>query len=250
MQPPKTDTEIQAMREGGKILAGILRGIRDVAKPGVSEREVDAWVEKEIVRRGAIATYKTEEVQFPGVICISVNDEIVHSPATEYVFKKGDVAKFDLVITYKGMKTDSAFTMVIGEDPKGDVKRLLDATEQSLYAAIDMIQGPVKTGDIGATVSKVLEDAGLGVVKELVGHGIGHEMHMAPEVPNWGTKGQGVLLKPGDTIAIEPMATLGSAQLKLDSDGWTFSTRDGSLSAHFEHTILITKDGAEVLTQI
>lgn len=250
MQPPKTDTEIQAMREGGKILAGILRGIRDVAKPGVSEREVDAWVEKEIVRRGAIATYKTEEVQFPGVICISVNDEIVHSPATEYVFKEGDVAKFDLVITYKGMKTDSAFTMVIGEDPKGDVKRLLDATEQSLYAAIDMIQGPVKTGDIGATVSKVLEDAGLGVVKELVGHGIGHEMHMAPEVPNWGTKGQGVLLKPGDTIAIEPMATLGSAQLKLDSDGWTFSTRDGSLSAHFEHTILITKDGAEVLTQI
>lgn len=250
MQPPKTDAEIQAMREGGKILAGILQGIRDVAKPGVSERDVDAWVEREIVRKGAIATYKTEEVQFPGVICISVNDEIVHSPATDYVFKQGDVAKFDLVITYKGMKTDSAFTMVIGEDAKGDVKRLIDATEQSLYAAIDMIKGPVKTGDIGVAVSKVLEAARLGVVKELVGHGIGHEMHMAPEVPNWGNAGEGVLLKPGDTIAIEPMATLGSAQLKIDGDGWTFSTRDGSLSAHFEHTILITKDGAEILTQI
>lgn len=248
MQPTKTDAQIEAMRDGGKILGTILRDLRAYVQPGMSEKEVDAWVEKEIVRYGAIATYKTEEVQFPGVICISVNDEIVHSPATDYVFKSGDIAKFDMVITYKGMKTDSAFTMVVGEEPKGEVKKLLEQTERSLYEAIDMIKGPVKTGDIGATVSGVLEAAGLGVVRELIGHGIGLEMHMAPEVPNWGVAGSGVLLKPGDTIAIEPMATLGSPAVKILPDGWTFASVDGSMTAHFEHTILITKDGAEILT--
>lgn len=236
------------MRDGGKILGTILRDLRAYVQPGMSEKEVDAWVEKEIVRHGAVATYKTEEVQFPGVICISVNNEIVHSPATDYVFKQGDVAKFDMVITYEGMKTDSAFTMVVGEEPTGDVKRLLEQTERSMYEAIDMIKGPVRTGDIGAKVSEVLEAAGLGVVRELVGHGIGLEMHMAPEVPNWGTSGTGVLLKPGDTIAIEPMATLGSPAVKIQPDGWTFASVDGSMTAHFEHTIMITEDGAEILT--
>jgi len=249
MQRDKTPAEIEAMREGGKILAGIFRDLREQVKPGVSELELDAWVEKEIKARGAIATYKTSEVNFPNVICISVNDQIVHSIPTDYVLQKGDVVSFDLVITYKNMKTDSAFTMVVGA-PNGVQKHLINATERSLYAGIDAIKGPVHIGDISAAVEKVLSDAKLSIIRELVGHGVGHEMHEAPEVPNYGRKGKGILLKPGNTIAIEPMATLGGERIRVDEDGWTISTRDGSLAAHFEHTVLITKDGAEVLTQL
>jgi methionyl aminopeptidase len=148
------------------------------------------------------------------------------------------------------MKTDSAFTTVVGGEPNGAQKHLINATERSLYAGIDAIKGPVRTGDIGAAVEKVLKEAKLGIIRELVGHGVGHEMHQAPEVPNYGRKGTGVFLTPGDTIAIEPMATLGGERIKQDDDGWTLSTRDGSLAAHFEHTVLITEDGAEILTQL
>ncbi len=250
MQKPKTEAEINAMREGGRILAEILNGVRAIAKPGVSEKEVDAWVEAEIKARGAIATYKTNEVNFPAAICISTNDQIVHSIPTDYVFQTGDVVGFDLVIEYKGMKTDSAFTMVIGDAPSSAQKHLLRATEQSLYAGIDAIKGPVRVGDISAAIEAVLQSAKLGIIRELVGHGVGHEMHEAPEVPNYGRKGTGPLLSPGDTIAIEPMATLGGEKIVQESDGWTLSTRDGSLAAHFEHTVLITEDGAEVLTQL
>lgn len=249
MQREKTEVEIQAMREGGKILAGIFEDLKKQVKPGVSELELDAWVEREITARGAIATYKTSEVNFPNVICISVNEQIVHGIPTEYVLQKGDIVSFDLVITYKGMKTDSAFTMVVGE-PNGVQKHLINATERSLYAGIDAIKGPVHIGDISAAIEKVLSDAKLGIVRELVGHGVGHEMHEAPEIPNYGRGGKGLLLKPGDTIAIEPMATLGGERIRVDVDGWTISTRDGSMAAHFEHTVLITKDGAEVLTQL
>lgn len=251
-QPPKTDAQIQAMREGGKILATILRDVREYVKPGMSELEIDAWVGKEIARHGAIATYHTSEVNFPGNICISVNEQIVHSVPGEYVFEAGDVVSFDLVIEYKGMKTDAAFTMVVGEEPSGVKKHLLNTTERSLYAGIDAIKGAgTRTGDIGAAVEKVLAGGKLGIIRELVGHGVGLEMHMPPEVPNWGRVGSGEVLAVGDTIAIEPMASLGGEKIAHDrTDGWTISTRDGSLAAHFEHTVLITEDGAEILTQL
>jgi methionyl aminopeptidase len=203
----------------------------------VSERQLDSWVEKEIKARGAIATYKTSEVNFPGAICISVDNAITHSIPTEYVLQAGDVVGFDLVITYKGMKTDSAFTMVVGQEPTGAIKHLLTTTERALYAGIDAIKGPTHVGDIGAAIEKV-------------GHGIGHEMHQAPEVPNYGKKGTGVLLVPGDTIAIEPLTTLGGERIKTDDDGWTLVTADGSLAAQFEHTVLILEDGVEILTQL
>ncbi|HEY8886825.1 MAG TPA: type I methionyl aminopeptidase [Candidatus Microsaccharimonas sp.] len=246
----KTAEEIQAMRDGGKILATIFDGLKKQIVPGVSEKELDAWANKEIMRLGAIATYKTPEVEFPASICISVNEQIVHGIPTDYVLQKGDIASFDLVITYKGMKTDAAFTTVVGGEPNGVQKHLMNATERSLYAGIDAIKGPVRVGDIGAAVEKVLKEAKLGIIRELVGHGVGHEMHQAPEVPNYGKKGTGAFLTVGDTIAIEPMATLGGERIKQDDDGWTISTRDGSLAAHFEHTVLITKDGAEILTQL
>lgn len=248
--PEKTAEEIQAMRDGGKILATIFDGLKKQVKPGVSELELDDWVDKEIIRLGATATYKTSEVNFPAAICISTNEQIVHGIPTDYVLQKGDIVSFDLVITYKNMKTDSAFTMVVGGEPNGVQKHLIHATERSLYAGIDAIKGPVRVGDIGAAVEKVLSDAKLGIIRDLVGHGVGHEMHQAPEVPNYGKKGTGTFLSVGDTIAIEPMATLGGERIKQDDDGWTISTRDGSMAAHFEHTVLVTEDGAEILTQL
>lgn len=246
----KTPAQIEAMREGGRLIATIYEGLKKYVAPGMSELEVDAWVAAEIKRMGAIATYKTSEVNFPNVICISTNDAIVHGIPSDYVFEKGDVVSFDLVITYKGMKTDSAFTMVVGEEPKGVKKHLLSVTERSLYAGIDAIKGPTYTGDIGEAVEKVLSAGKLGIVRDLVGHGVGLEMHMPPEVPNYGRRGTGVLLKPGDTIAIEPMAMLGKERIKTDRDGWTIRTADGSLAAHFEHTVLVTETGVEILTAL
>ncbi len=250
MQKPKTEAEIQAMRDGGKILAQLLEDLKQQVKPGVSEKELDAWVDREIKARGAIATYKTDEVNFPAAICISTNEQIVHSIPSDYILQEGDVVSFDLVITYKNMKTDSAFTMIVGDKPSGAKKHLIIATEQSLYAGIDAIKGPVRIGDISAAIEKVLKDAKLGIVRELVGHGIGHEMHDGIEIPNYGKKGTMGLLTPGDTIAIEPMATLGREKIVQEADGWTLSTKDGSLAAHFEHTVLITEDGAEILTRL
>lgn len=251
-QPTKTPQQIEAMRVGGKILADILARLKDYVQVGMTGKEVDTWVEAEIQRLGATPTYKEPVPNFPGVICISVNDAIVHGIPTDYAFEKGDIVGFDMVLTYGGMKTDSAFTMVIGEAPSGAIKHLLKETERSLYAGIDAIKGRgATTGDIGAAVEKVLTSAKLGVIRELVGHGVGREMHMGPEIPNYGRGGSGAQLQPGDTIAIEPMATLGGERIRTDSDdAWTIFTKDGSLAAHFEHTVLITEDGAEILTRL
>lgn len=247
-QPPKSPEQIAAMREGGKILAQIFTDIRRFVHAGLTGLDVDEFVAKKIAEYGAMPTYKEPEVNFPGVICISRNEEIVHGVPNMEVFDAGDLVSFDLVITYKGMKTDSAFTMMIDEEPKGAVKLLLSNTEKSLFAGIDAIKGPVHIGDISAAVEQVLVSANLGVVHDLVGHGVGLEMHMPPEVPNYGTKGTGPLLGVGDTIAIEPMATLGKPGIITEADGWTISSCDGSLSAHFEHTVLVTENGAEILT--
>lgn len=251
-QPPKTPDQIQAMRDGGRVLGDILNRLKSYVQVGMTGLEVNEWVDAEIHRLGATPTYKEPVPNFPAVICISVNDEIVHGVPTDYAFEKGDVVGFDLVITYKGMKTDSAFTMVVGEQPSGAVKHLLNFTERSLYAAIDAIKGEgTRIGDIGAAVEKVLSDGKLGIIRELVGHGVGNQMHMSPEVPNYGQAGTGTVLHEGDTIAIEPMATLGGEKIYTDPDDrWTIATRDGSLAAHFEHTVLITKDGAEILTKV
>ena len=248
----KTPAQLDAMREGGKILAGVFADLKKYVQPGMTKKGIDQWVGEQIIARGATPTYRTPEVEFDGNICISVNDEIVHGLPNDDVIERGDVVSFDLVITYKHMKTDSAFTMVAGEEPTGVIKHLLKVTEQSLYAGIDAIKGPTYTGDIGEAVERTLKNGRLGIIRDLIGHGVGHEMHMPPEVPNYGRKGHGVLLKPGDTIAIEPMATLGSEKILTNSDGsgWTIATRDGSMAAHFEHTVLVTENGVEILTQI
>lgn len=246
----KTPAQIEAMRQAGKILSQIFADIRQFVKPGISENDVEAFVAKKIVQYGATATYKEPDPDFPAVICISTNEEIVHGVPTDYVFEVGDVASFDLVITYKGMKVDSAFTMIVGEKPTGVKKHLVSLTEKSLMAGIEAIHGDgTTTGDIGAAIEAVLAKGKLGIIRELVGHGVGLSMHMPPDVPNFGRRGRGQVLHTGDTIAIEPMATLGGEKVATSTeDGWTISTRDGSLAAHFEHTVLITETGAEILT--
>lgn len=249
MQSIKTDAQIIAMREGGKILAQIFADLRNYVQPGMTKRGIDAWVGEQITRHGATATYRTPEVNFDGNICISLNEEIVHGVPDDTPLERGDIVSFDLVITYKSMKTDSAFTMVVGDEPKGAVKHLLQATERSLYAGIDAIKGDgTRVGDISAAIEQVLSAAKVGIIRELVGHGVGEKMHQAPEIPNYGRAGTGPILHAGDTIALEPMATLGNEKIMTEDDGWTISTRDGSLSAHFEHTVLVTTEGAEILT--
>lgn len=245
----KTPEQLDAMRECGKMMSTLYKELRKRVTAGMSELEIDEWVTKRIKEFGAEATYKTDEVNFPGAICISVNDELVHSPPTAYVLEKGDVVSFDLVISYRGMKTDSAFTMVVDEEPTGAKKHLLTTTERSLYAGIDAISGAgTHVGDISSAIEAVLSKGKLGIIRNLVGHGVGHQMHMAPEIPNFGIKGKGPVLNPGDTIAIEPMASLGGEKIYTENDKWTISMQDGSLGAHFEHTVLITETGAEILT--
>ena len=247
----KTPDQLAAMRECGRMLATIYEELRRIVESGMSELDVNEFVAKRIKEFGAEATYLTEEVKFPGVICVSTNDQLVHSPPTDYVFRRGDVVSFDLVIGYKGMKTDSAFTMVVDESPKGAVKHLLKTTEQSLYSGIDAISGAgTRIGTISSAIEQVLHKGKLGIIRNLVGHGVGIEMHMSPEVPNFGIANTGPVLQPGDTIAIEPMASLGAEATITEDDGWTIAMRDGSLGAHFEHTVLVTEDGAEILTTI
>lgn len=250
MQPAKTAQQIAAMREGGQILVQIFDDIRGYVSAGMTGLQIDDFVGQRMREYGVQATYRTDEVNFPGNICISIDDQIVHGIPIDIEFKKGDIVSFDLVITHKDMKTDSAFTMVIDEKPTGAIKHLLQATERSLYAGIDAIKGDgTRVGDISAAVERVLSEARVGIVRELVGHGVGNQMHMAPEIPNYGRAGTGPVLHAGDTIAIEPMATLGGEKIRLEDDGWTISTSDGSLAAHFEHTVLITENGAEIITQ-
>ena len=252
LQPSKTTDQIAAMRQGGQILAQLLADIKARVKPNVTGREIDAWVEQEIIKRGAEITYKDPEeaVGFPASICVSVNENIVHGLPNDIPFQRGDVVKFDLVITYRGMRVDSAFTMVVGEELTGSKKHLLHFTEKSLYAGISQVRAGARVGDISSAIEKVLKKAKLGIILELVGHGVGQRMHMDPEVPNYGKKGTGPILSVGDTIAIEPMASLGKNAIKAADDGWSIAMRDGSLSAHFEHTVLVTENGCEILTQL
>jgi methionyl aminopeptidase len=188
---------------------------------------------------------------FPASICISLNDAVVHGIPDDKPFKDGDIIGFDFGVNYKGMITDAARTFVVGGTARTKREQeLVAVTLQSLDAGINVVKAGMRTGDIGAAVQAVLEKASLGVVRELVGHGVGHDLHEPPEVPNYGFRGTGALLRAGMTIAIEPMATLGEWRVVIDPDGWTIRTRDGSHAAHFEDTILITDDGCEVLTRI
>lgn len=245
----EVDKKIATMRECGKIHGQIFRDLKDYVKPGMTGTEIDAWVRQEIVKHGAKVAYDMLDDEFPGAICISVNDELVHGAPKDEPLEVGDKVSFDLDIYYKGYFTDSAFTMIVGDKGSPAVKKMIQVTESSMWEGIDQVKPGAHIGDISHAVEKVLRKGHLGVIENYIGHGIGKTMHEAPEVPNYGKKGHGYKLVEGDTICIEPMSCLGKPANYVDKDdNWTVKMKDGSIGCHCEHTVLVTHDGYEVLT--
>jgi methionyl aminopeptidase len=245
---PKTPSEIEIMREGGKKLATILNMLESKVEAGISPKDLSAIAAEE-VKKAKMQPVVLGYDGFPDVICISVNNAIVHGVPSKEALKKGDIIKLDLTLGYKGLVVDSAITTVVDDYLSADAKRLVETTKKSLEAGIAAIKGDgTRVGDIGSAVQQVLENKKLGVIRDLVGHGVGYEIHEAPNIPNYGVAGTGPVLSAGMTIAIEPMASLGDWKIKVAKDGFTIIMHDGSLAAHCEHTVLITSDGAEILT--
>lgn len=236
------------MAEGGKILATALKEIEKMAKPGITTLELDRAAEALILKHGAKPAFKGYE-GFPYSLCASVNDVIVHGFPSNYRLKEGDIVGLDLGVLYKGYNTDMAVTVAIGE-VSFEARRLLTVAKKALRLGIKKARAGITTGDIGNTIQRYIEDQGYGVVRDLCGHGIGKEVHEEPQVPNYGDRHKGTVLKEGMVICIEPMVTVGSHMLKRAKDGYGFATKDGLLAAHFEHTVAITKDGCKVLTEI
>jgi methionyl aminopeptidase len=246
----KSAREIDLMAQGGKILAATIAHLRSAVKPGISTGELDAIAEDFIrSHEGAVPAFKGL-YGFPGSICSSVNQEIVHGiPSKKRGLKEGDIISIDVGVGYKGYFTDSATTVAVGAI-SSEAQRLLDVTQESLEAGIAAATAGNHIGDIGAAVQGVVEAAGFSVVRDLVGHGIGVEFHEEPQVPNYGKPKRREKLMPGLTLAIEPMVNIGGPATKTLPDRWTIVTLDGSLSAHFEHTVAITENGPQVLTRL
>lgn len=250
--------ELELLREGGRILAGILQKIAEKVRPGASAAELDAASEQMILKAGGVPSFKGYQHRkdprpYPSTLCVSVNDELVHAlPSREKIFKQGDIVGIDIGMKYPaegGLFTDTAVTVGVGLI-SADANRLLQATRESLEIGLQAIRPGVRTGDIGFAIQKHLENMKLGVVKNLAGHGVGGAVHEEPLVPNFGTPGQGVEIVEGMVLAIEPMATLGNGKTELAEDGWAYRSSDRTLAAHFEHTIVVVKDGVEILTRI
>lgn len=249
--PEELEKKIKAMRVGGKILGGVLKDLREYVQLGMTGKEVDKWAREQIEARGAKVAYDYLEEPFPGAICISVNDELVHGAPTDEPFEDGDKVSFDLDVLYDGYYTDSAFTMIVGKGGSPAVKEMIKTTERAMWVGIDLVKPGARLGDIGYAIEKVLRKGKLGVIENYVGHGIGKEMHMQPDIPNYGIRGHGYMLRAGDTICIEPMSCLGKPANYVDMESnWTVKMKDGSIGCHSEHTVLVTEDGCEVLTEV
>jgi methionyl aminopeptidase len=246
----KTSKDLDYMRESGRMLATILNKLEKVAAPGMTPKDLSAMAKEELKKLGGEPAFLGYH-GFPDVICISVNDQVQHSIPNSVDLEEGDVVNFDFGVKYNGMITDAGTTVIIGG--RALTKRddeLIRGTLEARSAAVNIIKSGIKVGDISATVQKVLDSYKLGIVKELVGHGVGYELHEDPEIPNYGKAGTGPVLQEGMTIAVEPITTSGSPDIFIEKDGWTIRTWDGSNSAQFEHTILVLNGGSEVLTKI
>jgi methionyl aminopeptidase len=242
----KSRDEIVIMREAGRIVAETLQLLVDRLRPGLVEKELDELVRKEFKKRGVVPTF-LGYFGYPATVCVSVNDEIVHGiPGTREI-KEGDIVSIDLGCTYKGFVADSAVTVGVGKISP-EAQRLIDVTHEALWRGIGAARAGARVGDIGHAIQTFVESQGYSVVREYVGHGVGRQMHEEPQIPNYGSPNSGQVLRPGMVIAIEPMVNVGDWRTKRDSDNWTVRTADGSLSAHFEHTLAITEGEAEVLT--
>jgi methionyl aminopeptidase len=250
----KTKEDIAILREGGKRHAEILRQLSAMVKPSIHSSELEVRA-RELIEQGgdkaAFLDYTPYGARrpYPAALCVSVNDEVVHGipNETDKVLEEGDIVTLDLGLVHKGLITDAAITVPVGK-VSPELEKLLEVTKKALMAGIKAAKGGRRVGDIGNAIERVAAPFKYGVVEELAGHGVGYDVHEDPYVPNFGQAGQGEVLKPGLVIAIEPMFNLGTKRVKLDSDGYTFRTADGKPSAHFEHTVVITKSGAEILT--
>ena len=244
----KSQAELEAMREGGRITAACLRMLSGSVRPGVTTRELDSLAEEFIHDHGGRPEFKGYQ-GFPASICASPNAMIVHGIPGPYRLKEGDLISLDVGVRYEGFVTDSATTVAVGEVPR-ETTRLLETTRRALEAATEQARPGNHLGDIGHAIQSLAESRGYGVVRDLVSHGVGRKMHEDPQIPNYGRPGTGPRLLSGMTFAIEPMITLGSYEIRLSEwDGWSIYTADGSLAAHFEHTIAVTDEGPWVLTQ-
>jgi methionyl aminopeptidase len=250
----KTKEDIVILREGGRRHAEILRQLVAMIKPGVHSGELETRARELIAEGGDKAAFLGytpygASRPYPAALCVSVNDEVVHGipNETDKILKEGDIVTLDLGLVHKGLITDAAITVPVGKISP-ELEKLLEMTKKAMMAGIKAAKGGRKIGDIGNAIERVAAPFRYGVVEELAGHGVGYSVHEDPYVPNFGRAGHGEILKPGLVIAIEPMFNLGTKRVKLDSDGYTFRTADGKPSAHFEHTVVITKSGAEILT--
>lgn len=236
------------MKQSGKILALVLKEVLIAIGPGITTKQVAMVARSEVSKLGAKPAFLNYG-GFPDVICVSVNDEVVHGLPSNYIIKSGDVVSVDFGVDYQGLITDAARTILV--DSNDTAKKLLvDTTEQALNAGIATVKNGSRVGDIGQAIQTLLEAKGFGVVRTLVGHGVGEKLHEEPDIPNYGSRATGPMLPLGATIAIEPMSTTGSYDVYTGADGWAVITRDGGLSAHFEDTILVTDGGSEIITRL
>lgn len=245
----KTGRELQIMQEACRISAGALKLIGSAVEPGVTTAELDRLAEQYILKQGARPNFKNYQ-GYPATACISINNEVIHGiPSDKRKLVSGDIVSVDLGAEFNGYHGDNAATFAVG-DISDEAKRLIDTTRESLYEGIKAACAGNRIGDIGYAIQKYVEARGYSVVRQFVGHGVGTKLHEAPEVPNFGTAGRGIRLLPGMTLAIEPMVNQGVYNVKVMPDGWTVLTVDGSLSAHFEHTIAITSNGPQIMTVV
>jgi methionyl aminopeptidase len=244
----KSNDEIAKMRRSGGITAGTIERVLAAVRPGVSTGDLDAVAEAYIRERGAVPSFKGYR-GFPASICTSLNNEIVHGiPSKKRVLRDGDLISLDFGAIWEGFHSDSAVTVFVGEPPSSEAEKLVRITEEALEAGIAQIRPGGRITDISNAVQQSAEGAGFSVVREYVGHGVGRALHEDPQIPNYGSPGRGPEMRPGLVVAVEPMVNLGGWETAVLADDWTVVTLDGSLSAHFEHTIAVTEDGREVLT--
>ncbi|MDQ7030218.1 MAG: type I methionyl aminopeptidase [Ardenticatenia bacterium] len=242
----KSRREIELMRQAGRLVAQAHQLVRELLRPGVTTAEIDQHVETFIRAHKAVPSFKGYR-GFPASTCISINEELVHGIPGRRRLRAGDIVSVDIGVIYRGYHGDSAWTYAVG-DISPEARRLLQTTETALMAGIAQARAGKRLGDVGHAIQQVVEAAGFSVIREYVGHGIGREMHEPPQVPNYGESGKGLLLRPGMTLAIEPMVSMGTWETRVLHDQWTVVSADGSLTAHFEHTVAITDNGADILT--
>ncbi len=248
----KSEREFAKMAVAGACVAAVHQAVREAAKAGVALKDLDVIAAQITKERGCTPSFlgyqpSPHQIPYPGHLCLSVNDVIVHGIPSAYRLRIGDVLSVDAGAIFEGFHGDAAFTMAIGE-VSAEAARLIGATEEGMWAGIRQVKAGTRVGDVSASVQAVGDRHQIGIVREYVGHGIGRQMHEEPQIPNVGVAGRGMKLKAGMAVCIEPMFNLGSWETTVDSDGWTVRTIDGSLSAHFEHTVAITRDGVKVMT--